>query len=69
MNRPKYQLQGRRDVVRPVVLRTITRDDFGRPRTFEVLYDEETVHLKGGEHFWVLFAPDAMFKTKTKGDA
>lgn len=39
----------------PVVLQVIDRDDDGRPRTFQVLRDDEKVKLVGGEEFFVVY--------------
>jgi len=34
-----------------VVLHIIGRDRFGRPRTAEFLYDDESMKIEGGEEF------------------
>lgn len=38
-----------------VVLKTLERDDFGRPTKVEVGYDDVTFDLKGGEQFYTGF--------------
>jgi len=40
-----------------VVLQVIERDEGGAPRTFRVLRDNESVHLEGGEEFFVVYGP------------
>lgn len=74
VRRSKFTLQGRRDVVRPVLLEVVTEDEWGRPKEVVVRYDEEVLNVKpheqrGPMRFWILFAPDQMFQPKTRGDA
>lgn len=46
------------------VLQAIEHDEDGTPRTFRLLHDDESVHLDGGEKFWVVFAPPAMSRRR-----
>lgn len=39
----------------PVVCKVIGRDQHGRPRQLETLYDEESTKLAGGEEFVIGF--------------
>jgi len=39
------------------VLQVIEKDELGRPKTFRLLRDDETVNLEGGEQFFVVYAP------------
>lgn len=38
----------------PVVLKVIGSDGEG-PRTFQLLRDDETMNLEGGEQFWIAY--------------
>lgn len=40
-----------------VVLQVIERDETGEPRTFRLLRDHESVHIEGGEEFYVVYGP------------
>lgn len=46
---------------KPVVAQVKERDGKGRPRVVELLYDEETVKVEEGMHFWVFFANALMW--------
>lgn len=47
-----------------------SKDDFGRPKSVEIHYDEEKVaEPRNNTEFWVCLLPEAMVRTKTKGDA
>ena len=41
---------------RAVVLFVTARDQLGRPREAKFMYDEESMNIKGGEEFLVVFA-------------
>lgn len=43
----------------PVVLKVIKSDSDG-PRLFEMVRHDETVHLQGGEHFWIVYGPEEL---------
>ena len=43
----------------PVVLKVIKSDSDG-PRLFEMVRYDETVHLQGGEHFWIVYGPEEL---------
>ena len=43
----------------PVVLKVVKSDDEG-PRQFEMVRFDETVHLRGGEHFWIVYGPEEL---------
>lgn len=45
-----------------VVLQTVERDEDGSPRLFRLLRDDESVHLEGGEEFWVVYGHEALVK-------
>ncbi len=45
-----------------VLLRIFDRDAHGRPKQCMILYDEESVELKGGEEFLTVFMAVGMKK-------
>ena len=49
---------------RPMVLHVKSTDAKGRPKEATILYDEEKVHLEGGEVFLVVFAQEQSLAPK-----
>lgn len=47
-----------------VVLKVIVRDDDGSPRAFELLRDDESTKVEGGEHFWTCYVPEKLLARK-----
>ena len=45
---------------RALVLKVEERDPDGTPRVCRLLRDDESTHLEGGEHFWIVYAPDGL---------
>ena len=52
-----------------VVLHVLKKDEFDRPLECRILYDEETIQIKGGEEFVTVAMPAHMTTPKTKGSA
>lgn len=42
------------------LLKVLTTDPDGSPRTFELLRDDESTRVDGGESFFTVYAPDVM---------
>lgn len=42
------------------VLKVLERNPDGSPRTFELLRDDESTNIEGGENFWLVYAPAEM---------
>lgn len=42
------------------VLQVMTIEVDGSPRTLKLLHDDETVDVKGGEQFFIVYASDAL---------
>lgn len=47
-----------------VVIKVLERDAKGRPSKVDILYDESVTKIKGGEHFWIIWAPIDMARGK-----
>lgn len=72
MSRGRYQLNGQRTRVVPVVLEVLSYDDLGRPNETIVRYDEDTLdlakkspHKDGRVHFWIIFMDERHAKLMT----
>lgn len=46
----------------PAVLQVVDRDDNGAPRTFRAMRHDESVHIEGGEAFFVVYASPAFHR-------
>lgn len=47
------------------LLKVIDRDPDGSARRFELLRDDESANLAGGEQFWIVYALPAMQKRRS----
>lgn len=52
-----------------VVMKVLTRDHFGRPRTMETLYDEESTAVIDGDHFLIVAMQEDVAKPTHGGTA
>lgn len=50
---------------RATVLKVITRDEDGSPRTFEILREDERTKVSEGLEFWVVYASENVLKPKS----
>lgn len=63
----RFMLQGRRDVVVPVVAEVKSYDELGRPRDCRLVYDEEIIDLeKSTKNFWVFYMDEKDTKKMPK---
>lgn len=52
----RFILQGRRDVVVPVVAEVKSYDELGRPKDVSLIYDDTTIDLLNTtREFWVIY--------------
>lgn len=49
---------------RPTIFKVLTSDGEG-PRTFELVRDDEVVHLEGGEQFWIVYALEDVLRRRS----
>lgn len=52
------------EVYKIVVCKVTARDEYNRPIKFDVLYDEQTTNIEGGEMFWLGYFPRKMHERK-----
>lgn len=52
-----------------VVLKVRSHDSFGRPRDLETLYPEESMKVKGGEEFVIVYMPKSIAEPDQKARA
>ena len=45
----------------PAVLKVVAKDGDG-PRLFSLVRMDESVHLKEGDQFWIVYAPEEMIR-------
>ena len=49
-----------------VIGKVESKDTLGRPKSVTIIYDEESVDLKGGEEFVTLWMPEVVGSPKPK---
>jgi len=60
-------IQGEEHVL--VLLKVLQKDEFERPRSCEIVYDDMRVKLEGGEEFITAWIPLHLTTAVTKGEA
>lgn len=47
------------------VLHVIEKHPDGTPKIVEVMKDDDSIHLEGGEEFWVVYGPQRMITRRS----
>lgn len=52
-----------------IVLKITEEDGFGRPQKADILHDDQTVNIQGGEKFITALVKERLVERQTKGTA
>lgn len=50
------------EVFHATVLKVLTRDADGAPRTFEIMHPDESTKVTDGQEFWIVYASEKVLR-------